>query len=161
MTIFKFKYMNKNGLIWICTLILMIAGLSSCSSDDQESVSTILNGTWDMVWASYGFSGVEEYQPGEITVTFDEVRKTLNVENKKKIRFLPSGSYPYKTTTVKQHIYTYQEEDVEIKELIIPYSDETFGDQEIRYTYGFINGLLYLDRGVEADGPGYWFKKLK
>ena len=157
--------MKKNSLFWICALLLMIAGLSSCSSDDQDSVyesnPTILNGSWDMVGASYGFSGVEEYQSGEITVTFDEARKTMNVENKKKINFLASGSYPYKTTTVKKQIYTYQEEDVEVLELNVQYSDEVFGDQEIRYTYGFHNGMLYLDRGMASDGPGYWFKKLK
>ena len=91
--------MKKIGLLWMSALLLMIVGLSSCSSDDQELVyesnPTILNGTWDMVRASYGFSGVEEYQSGEITVTFDEARKTMNVENKKKINFLASGSYPY------------------------------------------------------------------
>ena len=149
--------MKKIGLLWMSALLLMIVGLSSCSSDDQESVyesnPTILNGTWDMVRASYGFSGVEEYQSGEITVNFDEARKTMNVENKKKINFLASGSYPYKTTTEIKQIYTYQEEEVEVQKLII-------GDH-VKYTYGFHNGMLYLDRGVASDGPGYWFKKLK
>ena len=157
--------MKKIGLLWMSALLLMIVGLSSCSSDDQESVyesnPTILNGTWDMVRASYGFSGVEEYQSGEITVTFDEARKTMNVENKKKINFLASGSYPYKTTTEIKQIYTYPESAWEVQKLIIHYYDETFGDLEVKYTYGFHDGMLYLDGGVASDGPGYWFKKLK
>jgi len=36
--IFKLKYMKKNGLLWICALFLMIAGVSSCSRDDDDPV---------------------------------------------------------------------------------------------------------------------------
>ena len=36
--IFKLKYMKKNGLLWICALLLMIAGLSGCSKDDDDPV---------------------------------------------------------------------------------------------------------------------------
>ena len=31
---------------------------------------------------------------------------------------------------------------------------------EVRYTYRFNDGMLYLDDGIAYDSPGYYFKKL-
>lgn len=163
--------MKKNCIFWMGVLFLTIAGLSSCSSDDSDSVSNgvvyesnprTLNGTWHMVSASYGFGGEEKYQPGETTVTFNEAAKTINVENKKNVRFLKSGSYPYDVTTEKRSIYTYQWVEAELQVMVIHYNDEEgYGNCNLRYFYGFQDGMLVLDGGMASDGPGFYFKKPK
>ena len=158
-------------MLWMSLLLLTLAGLSSCSSDDDESElnlkdavyesnPTTLDGTWHMVSASYGWGGTKTYQAGEVTVTFNEAEKTMKVEDKKNIHFLKSGNYPYNTTTEKSRIYTYQWVDVEYQKIVIQYSDEAFGEREVRYTYGFYDGMLCLDGGIASDGPGYYLMKL-
>ena len=162
--------MKKNFLLWMGALLLLAVGICSCSDDSEseldprgvvyESSPTTLDGIWHMVSASYGMGGTKTYSAGEITVTFNEAEKTMKVEDKKNIYFLKSGNYPYKTTTEKSRIYTYQWVDVEYQVIIIQYSDEAFGNREVRYTYGFHEGMLCLDGGMASDGPGYYFKKL-
>ena len=163
--------MKREMFLWMSVLLLMIAGLSSCCSDDEsdlnskdvvyESNPKTINGTWYMVSANYGFGGTEKYQAGEISVTFNEATKTMSIEDKKNINFLKSGNYPYEITTEKRRIYTYQWVDVENQVIVIHYSDEVYGNRDVRYVYSFYDGMLVLDGGMASDGSGYYFKKIK
>ena len=159
----------KSKLLWMSLLLLTLSGLGSCSSDDDESElnlktvvyesnPTTLDGTWHMVSASYGWGGTETYQAGEVTVTFNEAEKTMKVEAKNDL-FLRSGSYSFKTTTEKRRIYTGQLVDAEYQVMVVQYHDEALGDREVKYTYDFHDGMLFLDGGMASDGPGYYFKK--
>jgi len=169
-------------MIWMGALLISVVGMSSCSKDDEseldpkldtvliidsiptdviyENNPTTLEGVWHMVSANYGFGGEKTIQAGEIMVTFNEAEKTMKIENKGSYHFLNSGNYPFKTTTEQRRIYTYQWVDVEYPVIIIQYSDEAFGEREVRYTNSFYNGMLCLDGGMAYDGPGYYFKKL-
>lgn len=161
--------MKKIMFLWMSVLCLTITGLSSCSGDDDadnngfmyESNPKSLNGTWHLVSASYGLGGTENYQGGEVSVTFNELKKTMIVDNKQNTNFLKSGNFPYEITTEKRRIYTYQWVDLEYQVITIHYTDEAYGHQNIRYIYNFHDGMLVLDGGIDADGPGYYFKKLK
>ena len=163
--------MKREMFLWMSVLLLMIAGLSSCCCDDEsdlnsqdvvyESNPKTINGTWHLVSANYGFGRTEKYQAGEISVTFNEATKTMSIEDKKNINFLKSGNYPYEITTEKRRIYTYQWVDVENQVIVIHYSDEVYGNRDVRYVYSFYDGMLVLDGGMASDGPGYYFKKIK
>ena len=154
-------------------LMVLAVSICSCSNDDEpeselnpksevyESNPTTFNGIWHMVSADYGMGGTKTYPAGEITVTFNEAEKTMKVEKKdNNSSFLKSGNYSYTTTTEKSRIYTYQWVDVEYRVIVIQYSDEAFGPREVKFTYGFNDGMLLLDDGMAYDGPGYFFKKL-
>ena len=43
--------MKKNMILWLCTLVLTIAGLSSCSSDDEIEVESY-DSTYDVRYYS-------------------------------------------------------------------------------------------------------------
>ena len=99
--------MNRFCFLWIIGMLMGAIGMVSCSDDDDEieyvyeSSPTTLDGSWHLISASYGIQGVQDYKAGEITLTFDDANKTLKVENRKKISFLDSGTYRYRTTTEK------------------------------------------------------------
>ena len=154
--------MKKNLLFWIGAVLLLVlgAGLGSCSNDEEseESNPTTLDGTWHMVSAMVGEGYYrEEYQAGEVTITFDDKSKNLIVENNsnKEIPFLKSGNYSYNTRTEQRRMLTYQWVDVEYNVITIQSHDF----REVKYTYRLYDGTLCLDGGMEADGPGYFFKK--
>ena len=159
----------KKYMLWMSLLLLTLAGLSSCSSDDDESElnlkdavyesnPTTLDGTWHMVSASYGWGGTKTYQAGEVTVTINEAEKTMKVEEKKDL-FLKSGYYSFKTITEKRRIYNNQWVDAEYQVMVVQYPDEAYGEREVKYNYDFHDGMLFLDGGMASDGPGYYFKK--
>lgn len=165
--------MKQYAFLWMSALMVLAVSICSCSNDDEpeselnpksevyESNPTTLNGIWHMVSAYYGMGGTYTYPAGEITVTFNEAEKTMKVEDKKNTSsFLKSGNYTYTTTTEKSRIYTYQWVDVEYRVIVIQYSDEAFGPREVKFTYGFNDGMLLLDGGIAYDGPGYYFKKV-
>ncbi len=154
--------MNRFCFLWIIGMLMGAIGMVSCSDDDDEieyvyeSSPTILDGSWHLISASYGIQGVQDYKAGEITLTFDDANKTLKVENRKKISFLDSGTYRYRTTTEKKRVHTYDEEEVEYSVIFI----EVPGENEVKYTYDFRYGMLVLDGGLASDGPGYYLKKI-
>ena len=163
--------MKQYAFLWMSALMVLAVSICSCSNDDEselnqnsvvyESNPTTFNGIWHMVSADYGMGGTYTYPAGEITVTFNEAEKTMKVEDKKNTSsFLKSGNYTYTTTTEKSRIYTYQWVDVEYRVIVIQYSDEAFGPREVKFTYGFNDGMLLLDGGIAYDGPGYYFKKV-
>ena len=149
--------MKKNVYLWLCALALTMAGLSSCSSDDDFS-SKDLMGAWVLVRATYGMLGDQEFQPGEVVIIFDG--KQLTVQNNKEgSHFLKSGKYPYTTQTEKSRIMTYEWVDVTNQVIIIHLYDEEWGNMENKYTYRFYDGMLVLDGGIATDGPGYFFRR--
>ena len=38
--------MNKNNVLWICVVLMMTFGISSCSSDDDDDNPIV--GTWEL-----------------------------------------------------------------------------------------------------------------
>ena len=151
--------MRKNLLLCLSALLLTI-GWSSCSKDDEvDNRLTTLDGTWNLVKASYGLVGIQEYQAGEVTITFNNKYKRIVVKNDKGIDFLKSGVYPYKIETEQRRILTYEWVDVEYQVIVINYTDEVWGDREVRYIYDFSDGMLVLDGDMAADGPGYYFTR--
>ena len=149
--------MKKNYYLWLCALVLTIAGLSSCSNDDDFSSNDLI-GAWVMVRATYGMLGDQEFQPGEVVIIFDG--KQLIVQNNKEgAHFLKSGEYPYTTLTEQSRIMTYEWVDVTNQVIVINLYDEEWGNMENKYTYRFYDGMLVLDGGIATDGPGYFFRK--
>ena len=151
----------KKVLLLTGAPLLMMAGVlfvASCSSD-VENMETrrhiqALFGTWQLVSAKYGESGTQDYQAGDLTITFND-NMTLTVENNKCILFFKEGSYPYITTIEQSRILTYQWADVEYSVLVVKVSDE----REDRYIYSLHDDTLFLDGGVVSDGPGFVFKR--
>lgn len=162
--------MKKSRILWICALLMLTIGMSSCSDDESESQGVnyvdnpkTLDGTWFLVKASYGFGGIKEYAPGEIAISINKSNKTLSVDvqNDEQAReFLKSGTYPYTTAKETRQIFTKDWMNVEYEVMSIQVSDE-LGSHEVKYDYYFRDGMLFLDGGVAVDGPGYFFKKLK
>ena len=62
--------MKKSLILWICAAIMLVVGMSSCSSDDNNRYNELV-GTWYLVGYNDGWGGIEEYNEGEITVTFN------------------------------------------------------------------------------------------
>ena len=150
--------MKTKTIIGMMLMLMALVGMSSCSSDDEvDSGLMTSEGTWNMVKASYGFGGVQEYQAGEVTISFND--KSLIVKNNKGINFLKSGTYPYKTETEQRRILTYEWVDVEYHVIVIDYTDEAWGNREVKYTYEYRDGMLVLDGGSASDGPCYYFRK--
>ena len=81
----------KKLLLLTGALLLLVAGamfVASCSSDDEnmemrQQVQPLL-GTWQLVSAEYEESGTQDYQAGDLTITFND-NMTLTVENNKGI----------------------------------------------------------------------------
>lgn len=155
--------MEKGKLLWMCAALLLAIGLSSCSSDDDFSSDGLtgndLTGRWDIVRATYGLGGIQEYQDGELRIIFNNSSKCLTVQNNG-IPFLKSGNYLYNTQTEQRRILNNEfDKEYQVNVIIIHYSDEVFGNQEVKYTYFFRDGMLILDGGIAYDGPGYFFEK--
>ncbi len=153
--------MKRKRFFKFLPLLLLVAGamfVASCSSDDEnmemrQHVQPLL-GTWQLVSAEYGESGTQDYQAGDLTITFND-NMTLTVENNKGIILFKEGSYPYITTIEQSRLLTYQWADAEYPVLVVKVSDE----REDRYIYSFHNDTLFLDGGVVSDGPGFVFKR--
>ena len=154
--------MKRKGIFRYLPLLLLMAGalfVASCSSDDDENMEMRqhiqpLLGTWQLVSAEYGESGTQDYQAGDLTITFND-NMTLTVENNKGIILFKEGSYPYITTIEQSRILTYQWADAEYSVLVVKVSDE----REDRYIYSLHDDTLFLDGGAASDGPGFVFKR--
>ena len=153
--------MKGKRVLRFLPLLLLLAGalfVASCSSDDEnmemrQQVQPLL-GTWQLVSAEYGESGTQDYQAGDLTITFND-NMTLTVENNKGIILFKEGSYSYITTIEQSRILTYQWADAEYSVLVVKVSDE----REDRYIYSLHDDTLFLDGGVASDGPGFVFKR--
>lgn len=146
--------MKKYLFIMLSAMLMVMS--AGCTGDDEIIDQRNLNGTWNMVRYALGEGYYqEEFQFGEVTITFDDKSKHLIVENNKGGFFLKSGSYSYKTSTETRRILTYEWVDVEYNVITIQFSD----GRAVSYDYRIYNGTLCFDGGMASDGPGYYFKK--
>ena len=53
--------MKKNNVLWICVVLMMAFGMSSCSSDDDDDNPIV--GTWEL--KTLGFPGVDIEIPSD------------------------------------------------------------------------------------------------
>ena len=53
--------MKKNNVLWICVVLMMAFGISSCSSDDDDDNPIV--GTWEL--KTLGFPGVDIEIPSD------------------------------------------------------------------------------------------------
>ena len=88
----------------LLTTFLLICSLSSCcQSDDNNTITNALEGTWNLVRITGGFAGVDdEFEPGLIIWDFNTSNTTLTVSNNNTENTiydgLPSGVYTYSIT---------------------------------------------------------------
>jgi hypothetical protein len=149
-------------------LLLIMAGLNSSCSDENldyediifEKNPTSLEGTWHLMKVSAGVSGIQEYNPGDITITFNESKNTITTKANKgeHADFLNNGTYHYTTSTKKYRYYTYQWVEGEASVINIDIEDDMH-KWTIEYIYRINDGGLVFDGGIANDGPGYYFKK--
>ena len=117
---------------------------------NYEENPTTLEGAWHLVKANYGFGGICEFAPGDVTVYFnsDNTIRVINKDTKEMKHFKDSGFYSY-----------------EIIQTNINKTDgtvfTTINLDGQNCTYWFNNGMMILDYGMAFDAPGYYFKKLK
>ena len=142
----------KKFTMW-ALVALMLAGLSSCNDEDDESKlsnnRTKFIGTWNLVSYYSGWYGEEKCNPGEITVTFTWDGDVKVVNKRVDQHPIPTGTYTYSFVDVKSSIYT--GEPGECISL-------SFGS--LLFSYKFEDNSLYLS--AEAfDGPGYALQKVK
>ena len=72
--------MNKSFLLWMGVVLMMVIGMSSCSSDDDDynyvqefgdnNNKENFIGTWHLLHYYTGWGIKEDYEAGEVTVTF-------------------------------------------------------------------------------------------
>ena len=101
-----------------------------------------------------------EYNPGDITITFNESKNTITTKANKgeHADFLNNGTYHYTTSTKKYRYYTYQWVEGEASVINIDIEDNMH-KWTIEYIYRINDGGLVFDGGIANDGPGYYFKK--
>lgn len=148
--------MKKKSLLWMSMFLLMLAGLSGCSADDDfncvQDFSDNTNkenfiGTWHLIRYYNGWGTNEEYDSGEITVTFTKNGEMEVVNKRKDQRPIPTGTFSYSFVNIERSIYSGESATY-----------ISFGPIYY-YTYIFDKGYLHLS--AEAfDGPGFTLQKL-
>jgi hypothetical protein len=149
--------MKKKTLLWLSVLLLMLAGLNSCSKDDDYNYVQEFDdnnnkenfiGTWHLLHFSNGWGMKEDYKAGEITVTFTKNGEMQVINKRDDQRPFPTGKLVYSFVDIEKSIFTGE-----------PRTCISFGFQST-YSYTFDKGFLYLS--AEAfDGDSYTFQKLK
>ena len=140
--------MRTKVFLWMSLLLLSLTCFSSCSNDEDEDNNvgkSEIIGTWYLVGASDGWGGYEEYDEGEITITFTEDGKMQIVNTREDQQPFATGTRQYHFTDIEESIYTHGSRPA-ISWGFLPYS------------YVFRDGKLELD--AEAyDAPGYTLKR--
>ena len=136
---------------------LMVACFfAACSSSDDELMPgvpfvyeenpTTLEGTWHLVKANYGWGGIKEYPEGDIEVVFNpSTMLVINHSDSQEESPFIDGTYTYQILEAKH--------DGGSKRL-------AFNGKEDGPAFGFHDGMLVIDYGMAADGPGYYLKKV-
>ena len=149
--------MKKKSLLWISALLLMLAGLSSCSKDDDYSYVQVFSnnndkenliGTWHILHYSNGWGMKEDYEAGEVTVTFTKNGEMQVFNKREDQRPFPTGTSTYSFVDIERSIFTGE-----------PRTCISFGFL-FTYSYTFDKGFLYLSQEA-FDGAGYSLRKLK
>ena len=137
--------MKKSLILWICAAIMLVVGMSSCSSDDNNRYNELV-GTWYLVGYNDGWGGIEEYNEGEITVTFNKNGEVRIVNKREDQRPLPTGIRYYSFMEIGSSIYTHEK------------SPGITFDGYFIYSYYINDNELHIS--AEAyDGPGYYLRK--
>lgn len=151
--------MKKNYILWISVSLLMLAG---CSSDDEtelddysyvqefndENSKDNFIGTWHVLHHGNGWGLSEEYEAGEVTVTFTKNGEMQVFNKREDQRPFPTGKLAYSFVDIERSIFTGE-----------PRTCISFGFF-FTYSYTFDKGFLYLSQEA-FDGDGYTFQKLK
>ena len=137
--------MRTKAFLWMSLLLLSLTYLSSCSDDDDNVVKSEIIGTWYLVGASDGWGHYNEYNEGEITITFTNDGKMQVVNTREDQQPFATGTRQYHFTDIEVSIYTHE-----------PKPAISWGS--LPYSYVFRDGKLELD--AEAyDAPGYTLKR--
>lgn len=143
--------MKKKSLLWLSAFLLMLAG---CSSDDyvQEFGSNDKEnfiGTWHMKSYSSGWGGTQEYDAGEITVTFTKKGKVKVVNKREDQSPIPTNTYSYTFVDIERSIFTGE-----------PRTCISISFVHSPFSYSFDKGFLYLSQEA-YDGFDYSLQKVK
>jgi protein involved in sex pheromone biosynthesis len=150
--------MKKSFLLWMGVVLMMVVCMSSCSSDDDDysyvqefgdnNNKENIIGTWHLLHYSTGWGIKEDYEAGEVTVTFTK-NGELQVINKRDDQHpFSTGNMAYYFVDIEKSIFTGE-----------PRTCISFG-YFFTYSYTFDKGFLYLSQEA-YDGDGYTFQKLK
>ena len=140
--------MRKSVFLWMSLLLLTLTGLSSCSEDEDDNnvAKSEIIGTWYLVGASDGWGHHEEYNEGEITITFTKNGEMQIVNTREDQQPFATGTRQYHFTDIEESIYDHE-----------PRPGISWGF--LPYSYVFRDGKLELD--AEAyDAPGYSLKRI-
>ena len=139
--------MKKSNLLFRMLVVLLLFPMMSCSSDDVDYRINELVGTWYLVGYNNGWGQIDQFDEGEIIVTFTREGQVIIVNNREDQQPLSTGNHTYALSLVESSIYNHE------KSLGISF------DGGLLYSYSFIDGMLHIS--AEAlDGPGYSFKKV-
>ena len=138
--------MKKNYLLLGLLVGLILFAMMACSSDDVDYKINELVGTWNLVGYNNGWGQIDEFNEGEILVTFTRDGQVKIVNNRADQRPLPTSTLTYTLSMVESSIYNHEK------------SPGISFDGGLLYSYGFIDGKLHLSAEV-FDGPGYSLKK--
>lgn len=135
-------------------LLLAIAGLSGCSDDDysyveefDDNIQENMIGTWHIVGYYNGWGKKEEYNAGEVIVTFTKDGMVRVINKREDQHPIRTSTFAYFIVDIEKSIFTGK-----------PRTCISFG--YFLYNFTFDKDILYLS--MEAyDGDGYALRKLK
>ena len=150
--------MRKNFLLWMGVALMMAIGMSSCSSDDDDysyvqefgdnNNKENFIGTWHLLHYYTGWGIKEDYEAGEVTVTFTKNGDMQVINKRDDQRPFSTGNMAYYFVDIEKSIFTGE-----------PRTCMSFG-YFFTYSYTFDKGFLYLSQEA-YDGDGYTFQKLE
>ena len=150
--------MNKSFLLWMGVVLMMVIGMSSCSSDDDDynyvqefgdnNNKENFIGTWHLLHYYTGWGIKEDYEAGEVTVTFTKNGEMQVINKRDDQHPFSTGNMAYYFVDIEKSIFTGE-----------PRTCISFS-YIFTYSYTFDKGFLYLSQEA-YDGDGYTFQKLK
>ena len=150
--------MRKNFLLWMGVVLMMVICMSSCSSDDDDynyvqefgdnNNKENFIGTWHLLHYYTGWGIKEDYEAGEVTVTFTKNGEMQVINKRDDQHPFSTGNMAYYFVDIEKSIFTGE-----------PRTCISFG-YFFTYSYTFDKGFLYLSQEA-YDGDGYTFQKLK
>ena len=154
--------MKKNFLLWMGVVLMMVIGMSSCSSDDDDynyvqefgdnNNKENFIGTWHLLHYYTGWGIKEDYEAGEVTVTFTKNGEMQVINKRDDQHPFSTGNMAYYFVDIEKSIFTGE-----------PRACMSFGFCTAYlspYSFTFDKGFLYLSQEA-YDGDGYTFQKLE
>jgi hypothetical protein len=148
--------------IWKVLAAMMVVALpfmvAACSSDDDDysyvqefgdnNNKENFIGTWHLLHYYTGWGIKEDYEAGEVTVTFTKNGDMQVINKRDDQRPFSTGNMAYYFVDIEKSIFTGE-----------PRTCISFG-YFFTYSYTFDKGFLYLSQEA-YDGDGYTFQKLE